>query len=185
MPRSPVCRRRRYLPHIWTPDAETERRRRLVAGRYQVVRRRTRFKNEVHSILHAQLIPKCPHADLFNARGRAWCPLNSRPTMSEQPSIGTSASLIGLRNIWPCSTKKEIAQDAIEHSAVNRLMAITGVNLAVIVRIIAAIGDIRGSVRSAVRPRTTRSNIWLLTGSISRFGSSRLVCRPVPASDGR
>ncbi|MFK4380947.1 transposase [Bradyrhizobium sp. USDA 223] len=61
-----------YLPQIWTPDAETERKRRLVAGRYQVVRHRTRLKNEVHSILHAHLIPKCPHADLFNARGRAW-----------------------------------------------------------------------------------------------------------------
>jgi len=61
-----------YLPQIWTPDAETERKRRLVARRYQVVRHRTRLKNEVHSILHAHLIPKCPHADLFNARGRAW-----------------------------------------------------------------------------------------------------------------
>ncbi|MHC2357712.1 transposase [Sinorhizobium meliloti] len=55
-----------YLPEIWTPDAATERMRRLAARRYQVVRRRTRIKNEVHSILHAHLIPKCPHADLFN-----------------------------------------------------------------------------------------------------------------------
>ena len=59
-----------YLPQIWTPDAETERKRRLVARRYQIVRHRTRLKNEVHSILHAHLIPKCPHADLFNTRGR-------------------------------------------------------------------------------------------------------------------
>ena len=61
-----------YLPEIWTPDAATERMRRLVARRYQVVRHRTRIKNEVHSILHAHLIPKCPHADLFNGRGRDW-----------------------------------------------------------------------------------------------------------------
>src|SRR4029077_16487649 len=60
-----------YLPQIWTPDAATERQRRLVARRFQVVRHRTRIKNEVHSILHAHLIPKCPHADLFSARGRA------------------------------------------------------------------------------------------------------------------
>ncbi len=39
-----------YLPQIWTPDAATERKRRLVARRYQVVRHRTRLKNEVHSI---------------------------------------------------------------------------------------------------------------------------------------
>ena len=36
-----------YLPEIWTPDAATERMRRLVARRYQVVRHRTRIKNEV------------------------------------------------------------------------------------------------------------------------------------------
>ena len=58
-----------YLPEIWTADAATERMRRMVARRYQVVRHRTRIKNEVHSILHAHLIPKCPHADLFNGRG--------------------------------------------------------------------------------------------------------------------
>src|SRR6516165_12466058 len=61
-----------YLPQIWTPDAETERNRRLVARRYQVVRHRTQRKNEVHSILHAHLIPKCPHADLFGRLGRTW-----------------------------------------------------------------------------------------------------------------
>ena len=52
-----------YLPEIWTPDAATERLRRLVARRNQIVRHRTRIKNEVHTILHAHLIPKCMHAD--------------------------------------------------------------------------------------------------------------------------
>jgi len=61
-----------YLPEIWTPDEATERLRRLVARRYQIVRHRTRIKNEVHAILHAHLIPRCPHADLFNQRGRDW-----------------------------------------------------------------------------------------------------------------
>lgn len=60
------------LPEIWTPDAATERLRRLVARRYQIVRYRTRVKNEVHSILAAHFVPKCPHADLFNQRGGAW-----------------------------------------------------------------------------------------------------------------
>jgi transposase len=68
-----------YLPEIWTPDAAAERKCRLVARRYQVVRHRTRFKNEVHSILHAHLIPKCPHADLFGARGRTWLALQALP----------------------------------------------------------------------------------------------------------
>jgi transposase len=36
------------------------------------VRHRTRVKNEVHAILASYLVPRCPHADLFNRRGRAW-----------------------------------------------------------------------------------------------------------------
>ena len=60
-----------FLPEIWLPDADTERLRRLVARRNQVVRHRTRIKNEVHAILHAHLIPPCPHADLFGRLGRA------------------------------------------------------------------------------------------------------------------
>src|SRR5438270_1819062 len=61
-----------FLPEVWLPDADTERLRRLVARRNQVVRHRTRIKNEVHAILHAHLIPPCPHADLFGRLGRAW-----------------------------------------------------------------------------------------------------------------
>ena len=49
-----------YLPQIWTPDAATERKRRLVTRRYQVVPHRKRLKNGVHAILHAHLIPTCP-----------------------------------------------------------------------------------------------------------------------------
>jgi len=46
------------LPQIWTPDAATERKRRLAARRYQVVRHRTRLKNEVHSIPDPE-VPAC------------------------------------------------------------------------------------------------------------------------------
>ena len=63
-----------YLPEIWTPDSATERLRRLVARRYQVVRHRTRLKNEVHAILHAHLIPKCPHSDLGSPNSSRYRP---------------------------------------------------------------------------------------------------------------
>ncbi len=86
-----------YLPEIWTPDVATERMRRLAARRYQVVRHRTRIKNEVHSILHAHLIPRCPHADLFNGAGRA-CLRGSRfPPTSARRSTGTCVNSTGLR----------------------------------------------------------------------------------------
>src|SRR5438270_13010990 len=61
-----------FLPEVWVPDPETERRRRLVARRSQVVRHRTRVETEIHAILAANLVPPCPPAELFNGPGRAW-----------------------------------------------------------------------------------------------------------------
>src|ERR671920_1956200 len=76
-----------FLPEVWVPDAETERRRRLVARRNQVVRHRTRVKNEVHAVLVAHLVPPCPHADLFGRLGRAWLGRQTLPD-DEVAAIG-------------------------------------------------------------------------------------------------
>ncbi|WP_237050575.1 IS110 family transposase [Microvirga ossetica] len=119
-----------FLPQIWNPPPEVERRRRLVARRDQVVRHRTRIKNEVHSILHAHLIPRCPHADLFSRVGRAWLKRQSllsdeilaiEQHVHELDRLGEDLELLD----------REIVQDALGDPAVKRLMTITGVNLTV------------------------------------------------------
>ncbi|PRX08549.1 UNVERIFIED_ORG: transposase [Martelella mediterranea] len=61
-----------FLPEVWIPDAATLARRRQVTRRTQLVRQRTRLKSIVQSILHANLIPPCPFADLFGGKGRIW-----------------------------------------------------------------------------------------------------------------
>nr|WP_245452153.1 transposase [Mesorhizobium waimense] len=93
-----------YLPEIWTPDAATERMRRLVARRYQVVRHRTRIKNEVHSILYAHLIPRCPHADLFGRLGRAWLTVSRCQMTSAPQSNAISGNWTGWVTISACLT---------------------------------------------------------------------------------
>ncbi len=105
------------------------------------MRHRTRLKNEVHSILHAHLIPKCPHADLFNARGRAWLAAQQLPD-DERAAIDRHVRELDRLAEDLALLDREIAQDAIDDPAVNRLMTITGVNLAVAAGIVAAIGDI-------------------------------------------
>src|SRR5439155_156830 len=70
-PKRQLRRAANFLPEVWLPDADTERLRRQVARRNQVVRHRTRIKNEVHAILAAHLVPPCPH-DLFAQLGRQW-----------------------------------------------------------------------------------------------------------------
>ena len=178
-----------YLPQIWTPDAETERKRRLVARRYQVVRHRTRLKNEVHSILHAHLIPKCPHAEFFNARGRAWLAAQQLPD-DERAAIDRHVRELDRLTEDLVLLDREIARDAIEDSAVNRLMTITGVNLAVAASIVAATGDISrfNSPQKLVscfglNPRVRQSGLGAAHhGRISKIGRSHARAMLVEAA---
>jgi transposase len=93
-----------FLPEIWLPDADTERRRRLVARRNQVVRHRTRIKNEVHAILHAHLVPPCPQPSCSGDWAGSGCPDSSSPMTRPPLSNGTCANSIGSARIWLVST---------------------------------------------------------------------------------
>jgi transposase len=66
-----------FLPEVWLPRrghaGATP-----ASGALQSDRTaRTRLKNEIHAVLAGHLLPKCPAADLFGRRGRAW--------LAEQP----------------------------------------------------------------------------------------------------
>ena len=178
-----------YLPQIWTPDAATERMRRLVARRYQVVRHRTRIKNEVHAILHAHLIPKCPHADLFNQRGRAWL---SRQPVPEDERAAIERHVRELDRLGEdlAVLDRDIAQGALEDEAIRRLLTITGVNLAVAAGLMAAIGDVErfSSPQKLVsyfglNPRVRQSGLGAAHhGRISKAGRSHARAMLVEAA---
>ena len=171
-----------YLPEIWTPDAATERLRRLVARRYQVVRHRTRIKNEVHAILHAHLIPKCPHADLFNRRGREWLARQPLPEDERAAIVRHVRELDRLAKDLAV-LDHDIAEDALEDAAINRLLTITGVNLTVAAGLMAAIGDIARfeSPQKLVsyfglNPRVRQSGLGAAHhGRISKVGRARAM----------
>jgi transposase len=52
---------------MWTPDEQTRVLRRRISRRAQLVRQRTREKNQVHAILIRNLKQRSPAADLFGA----------------------------------------------------------------------------------------------------------------------
>lgn len=114
-----------YLPEIWTPDAVTERKRRLVARRYQIVRHRTGIKNEVHAILHAHLIPPCPHAGLFSKVGRDWLERQPVPD-DEQVAIARHVRELDRMGEDLAAIDKEIAGEALDDASFARLITITG-----------------------------------------------------------
>jgi transposase len=166
-----------FLPEVWVPDAETERLRRLVARRNQVVRHRTRVKNEIHAILAAHLVPPCPHAELFNGPGRAWLagqvlPDDERATIDrhlrELDRLGEDLAVLD----------REIGAAVVDNPAVKRLLTIAGVNATVAAGLVAAIGGVRrfSSPQKLVsyfglNPRVRQSGLGLAQhGRISKTG---------------
>jgi len=158
-------------------------------GATQVVRHRTRIKNEVHSILYAHLIPRCPHADLFGHLGRTW--LTSQPL----PDDERAAIERHLRELDRLGDDlrvldQEIAQSALDDAAIKRLITITGVNLTVAAGLVAAIGDI-GRFSSpqklvsyfGLNPRVRQSGLGAAHhGRISKVGRSHARAMLVEAA---
>ena len=130
-----------FLPSVWMPDADTEALRRQVARRGQLVRHKTRLKNEVQAVCHAHLIPRCPFTDLFGKKGRAWLaeqplPIDERCTVEQR-----------LREIDRLSEDQQVidrslAQANLHDPRVHRLLTISGITVTVAISLIAAIGQI-------------------------------------------
>jgi transposase len=60
------------LDAVWTPDERTGVLRRRLSRREQLVRARSRAKNEIHAVLMRRLKGKPPFADLFGVKAREW-----------------------------------------------------------------------------------------------------------------
>lgn len=168
-----------FLPEVWTPDERTERLRRLVARRDQVVRHRTRVKNEVHAILQAYLVPRCPHADLFNTRGRDWLARQELPC-DERAAIARHVREIDRLGEDLAELEAAVAKETVGDAGVQRLLTIAGVNAIVASGIVAAIGDIARFKEPqklvsyfGLNPRVRQSGLGLAQhGRISKHGRS-------------
>lgn len=68
-----------FLPETWVADDRTRMLRRLVMRRTHLVKQRTRLKNQVHAILSRNLVPTCPHPDLFSGVGGRWLAVRDLP----------------------------------------------------------------------------------------------------------
>ena len=60
------------LDAVWMPDERCRVLRRRLARREQLVRSRSRCKNEIHAVLMRRLQGKPPCSDLFGVKGRKW-----------------------------------------------------------------------------------------------------------------
>jgi transposase len=129
-----------FLPETWVADDRTRTRRRLVARRTHLVRQRTRLKNQVHGILARNLVPTCPHSDLFGGAGRRWLADQVLPA-DEQRSVDALLRQLDFHGTELAEVERDIAVDAIDDPIIARLMTIPGVNVTVAMSLVAAVGD--------------------------------------------
>jgi transposase len=130
-----------FLPEVWIPDERTLARRRQVTRRNQLVKSRVRLKAIVQSILHAHLAPRCPHADLFGGKGRAWLRAQILP-QDEQAAIERHLEDHDRQTTAQKQVERDIAEAALNDQDVRRLMTIPGIDMVVAVGVMAAIGRI-------------------------------------------
>lgn len=130
-----------FLPEVWVPDGQTLALRRQVARRTQLVRQRVRLKNLIQSILHAHLVPPCPHGNLVGMSGRKWIAKQRLP-QDERDTITRHLSQIDLIEVSLKSVDADIARSAMSDPVIRRLMTLPGVDVTVAAGVAAAIGDI-------------------------------------------
>ena len=81
------------VPRVWIGDERTRVLRRLTSRRTQLVRQRTRPKNEITAVLVRNLKGRPPMSDLFGKKGRAWLTELELPLTSATPSRRACARL--------------------------------------------------------------------------------------------
>src|ERR671910_955129 len=129
-----------YLPAVWLPDEATFALRRQVTRRAHIVRQRTRLKNQIQSILHRNLVPRCPAADLFGNKGRVWLAAQDLPP-DEHQAVGALLRQLDFHGQELRIVDAELGRVGLEHAEVRRLMTIPGVDATVALAIVAAVGD--------------------------------------------
>ncbi len=105
------------------------------------MRQRVRLKNLIQSILHAHLIPPCPHGNLVGISGRKWM---SRQYLRDDERAAVSRHLAQI-DVVEASLKEveaDIAGEAMSDPTIRRLMTLPGMDMTVACGVAAAIGDI-------------------------------------------
>jgi transposase len=129
------------LDSVWTPDERVRAMRRRLGRRAQLVRARSRAKNEVHAVLMRCLKSRPPASDLFGSKGRRWLAEQELPTV-ERETVDSTLRQVEFLDSEIAAVERLIAAEALSWPEVKRLMTVPGVNVIVAATFMAAIGDI-------------------------------------------
>jgi transposase len=100
------------LEAVWMPDERCRILRRRLARREQLVRSRSRAKNEIQACLQRRLQAKPPFSDLFGVKGRDWLAALELP-LEERESVDAGMRQIEFLDAEIAAVEKVIAQQAL------------------------------------------------------------------------
>jgi transposase len=129
------------LEGLWMPDERTRAMRRRLQRRAQLIRARTRAKNEVHAALMRQLIAKPKVSDLFGLKGRRWLEALELP-LAERETVDSALRQVDFLEGEIAEADRVIAAQALGSPEVRRLMSVPGVNVVTAANFMAAVGEI-------------------------------------------
>jgi transposase len=127
------------LDAVWMPDERCRTLRRRLQRREQLMRARTRAKNEIMAVLQRRLIERPGFSDLFGVGGRRWLAEVELP-LEERESVDAGLRQIVFLETEIKAVEKLIARQALDWPEIRRLMTVPGVNLICAATFIAAIG---------------------------------------------
>ena len=106
-----ACCEKGELDAVWMPDRCPILPRRL-ARREQLMRGRTRRKNEIQAVLQRRLQDKPPFADLFGVKGRQWLAGLALP-VEERESVDAGLRHVAFMDSEIAAVDRLIAQQAL------------------------------------------------------------------------
>ncbi len=161
------------LPESWKADRETQARRQQVRLRATLVRQRTRWKSQVHAVLHQQGL-RAPVTDVFGQRGRLWL---AQVKLPQQARESVNACL---RLIDHCSEEIQnqtlpLREKAKRDERARWLQTIPGIGEVSAMMLLAEIGDLRrfGSKEALCSYAGLVPRVRESAGKVARSGITR------------
>jgi transposase len=130
------------LEAVWVPPEWITRMRRRLHRREQLVRARSRAKNEIHAVLMRRLKGRPPVSDLFGVKGRDWLRGLQLP-LEEAETVHGCLRHIEFLDSEIEQVERLICQEALKSPQVRRLLTVPGVNVICAAVFLAAVGDVR------------------------------------------
>jgi transposase len=130
-----------FFPEVWLAEEPTRLARRRMSRRAQLVRERTGLKNQIHAVLHRNLVERPPASDLFGVKGLRWLESVELPE-DEAETVRSCLRQLQFLGEELEHLDQAIANAALDQRSIRLLLTVPGVNLTTAAAFMAAVGDI-------------------------------------------